>query len=334
MSASRLLLISYLLVQALALDRVTSVVNGVAEYTGQPVDVYNPLPTLIYNCANLPSICANVQDYLTDNNIAMGIGLDFHYDSFSKTTKKRRNQSCRPNERWTSDLPFPCGSDPAQPLVMPGNLLARVGPLATWPNPQFRMEIPNALGTGPSGMRYTCDEFPAASWIEGGVNGLPPYSSVYCAPKDVSCESDTWTSVTQQFPNYPRTKSEQDWQGNAHSMLGAYAKDRSLWAMPVMKFRFTTTTLGVGSAATAAQIVMPAFNGNPDTTEVANTKRDVDLDVEGHFHCTGKFCDTLKKAGYPFDEPPSPSPSFQMLKAAGSDTEPESPHATIHILTS
>ena len=163
MNASGLLLFLYVLVQALALDRVTSVVNGVAEYTGQPVDVYNPLPTLIYNCDNLPSICANVQDYLNDNTIAMGNGLDFHYDSFSKSTKKRRNQSCRTNERWTTDLPFPCGSNPAQPNVMPGNLPARVGPLTTWQNPEFRMEIPNLLGTGPSGMRYTCDEFPAAS---------------------------------------------------------------------------------------------------------------------------------------------------------------------------
>ncbi|GES61328.1 hypothetical protein ATEIFO6365_0006078700 [Aspergillus terreus] len=334
MSTSRLLLILYLLVQALALDRVTSVVNGVAEYTGQPVDVYNPLPTLIYNCYNLPSICANVQDYLNDNNIVMGNGLDFHYDSFSKSTKKRRNQSCRTNERWTSDLPFPCGSDPAQPSVMPGNLPARVGPLTTWQNPEFRMEIPNLFGTGPSGMRYTCDEFPAASWIEGGVNNLPPYTSIYCAPKAVSCESDTWAAVLLQNPNYPNRQSEQDWQGNAHSMLGAYGKDRSPWLTPVMKFHFTTTNLGAGSVATAAQIVMPAYNGNPDTTDVAGTKRDVNLDVNGRFHCTGKFCGALKKAGFSFDEPASPSPSFQMLKVADSGTEPESPHATIHVLTS
>jgi hypothetical protein len=58
------------------------------------------------------------------------------------------------------------------------------------------------------------------SWIEGGVNNLPPYTSIYCAPKDVSCESDTWASVLLQNPNYPHTQSEQDWQGNAHSMLG------------------------------------------------------------------------------------------------------------------
>lgn len=124
-----------------------------------------------------------------------------------------------------------------------------------------------------------------------------------------------------------------------HSLLlanigQAYGKDRSQWATPVMKFHFTTTNLGAGGAATAAQIVMPAYNGNPDTTAAAGTKRDVNLDVNGRFHCTGKFCGALKKAGFSFDEPASPSPSFQMLKVAGSGTEPESPHATIHVLTS
>jgi hypothetical protein len=158
------LLVLSLVFGTVALDRVTSTpVGGVAEYTGQPVDVYTPLPTLIYNCDNLPSICKNVEEYLTDNSIPMGTGLDFHYDSEKKSTEKRRRQSCPGQGAWTIVLNSACGSDPAQPLVMPGSLPARVGPLATWQNPEFEMEIPNLLGTGPSGMRYTCDEFPAAS---------------------------------------------------------------------------------------------------------------------------------------------------------------------------
>lgn len=162
-----------LVVGTVALDRVTSTpVGGVAEYTGQPVDVYNPLPTLIYNCDNLPSICKNVEEYLTDNNIPIGTGLDFHYDSDRKSTGKRRGKSCPGQGAWTKVLTFPCGSDPAQPVVMPGSLPARVGPLVTWQTPEFEMEIPNLLGNGPSGMRYTCDEFPAASYVYGSTLGI------------------------------------------------------------------------------------------------------------------------------------------------------------------
>ncbi|KAL4888743.1 hypothetical protein BDV59DRAFT_187989 [Aspergillus ambiguus] len=318
---------------ALALDRTTSIVAGVAEYTGVAVDVYNPLPTLIYNCYNLKSICKNVEEYLDDNNLVMGTGLDFHYDSLSTSTDRRRRQSC-PSKTWTNVLPFPCGSDPAQPSVMPGNLPARVGPLPGWQNPDFKMEIPNLLGTGPSGMRYTCDEFPAASWIEGGVNNQPPYTSVYCAPKQVSCEGETWKRVFAANPLYPHTASEQDWQADAHSLLGGYAKRRSTSnSGVVMKFHFTTTNLGVGSAATAAQVVMPSFANNPDTTEVANAKRDEIKQVESRFHCTGAFCEELKKAGFDFEVPP-PSPSFQLLKSdSGTASDSESPHATFHILT-
>ncbi|EPS27277.1 hypothetical protein PDE_02220 [Penicillium oxalicum 114-2] len=317
---------------SVALDRVTSTVAGVAEYTGQPVDVYGPLPTLIYNCNNMPSICKNVQEYLDDNGLQMGGGLDFHYDSDGSSTKKRRRQSCPGSSAWTNSLPFPCGSDPAQPNVMPGNLPARVGPLATWLNPEFEMEIPNLLGTGPSGMRYTCDEFPAASWIEGGVNGLQPYTSIYCAPKAVSCDSNVWANVLQGNPNYPNTQSEQDWQGRAHALLGNYAKARSSWQNPVMKFHFTTTALAAGSAATAAQIVMPAYPGKPAQTASSNTKRDSMKKVDGGFHCTGKFCEELKGAGFAIDAPP-PSASFELHRGTGDVTHADSPHATLHILT-
>ncbi|OQE37228.1 hypothetical protein PENCOP_c010G08407 [Penicillium coprophilum] len=319
-----------------ALDRTTSApAGGVPEYTGQPVDDYSPvLPTLIYNCDNLPSICKNVEEYLVDNAIQIGAGLDFHYDSDPKSTEKRRRKSCPSKGAWVNVLPFPCGSDPAQPNVMPGNLPARVGPLATWQGPEFEMEIPNLLGTGPSGMRYTCDEFPAASWIEGGVNNLPPYTSVYCAPKAVSCESDTWANVQAQYgPGvYPNTQSEQDWQARAHALLGNYAKARSQWQDPVMKFHFTTTALGAASAATAAQVVMPAYPNNPGGTAVANTKRDSIEEIDGRIHCTGKFCATLKEAGFALEVPP-PTTSYKMLKDAGDETEPDSPHATLHILT-
>ncbi|KAF9885052.1 hypothetical protein FE257_000783 [Aspergillus nanangensis] len=337
MSPSRhLLLFLPLLVGTWALDRTTSTdANGNVVFAGRPVDIYNPLPTLIYNCDNIPSICANVGEYLAINGFQMGNGLEFHYDSLNKNTKRRRKQSCPEKGAWvTRYLNIPCGDNPVAPQVMPGSLSPTVGPLLNWPKPEFQMEIPNAAGDGPSGMRYTCDEFPAASWIEGGRNGQqPPLTNVYCSPKAVSCDSSVWLGVQARLPNYPNVASEQDWQGLAHRLLGGYGKTRGTQPV-VMRFHFTTTNLSPIGQATAAQIVLPAYGANPARTAVANTKRDLDESLSGNYHCTGAFCEDLKQVGFSFQEPPPSSPSYQILKAERSETEPESPHATIHILAS
>jgi chitinase len=64
-----------------------------------------------------------------------------------------------------------------------------------------------------SGRKYTCDEFPPASWIEGGVGlggaGLP--GTTYCAPWAFKCGDDT-----------DARGSEQTWQGFIHGFLGGH----------------------------------------------------------------------------------------------------------------
>ncbi|KAF1945816.1 hypothetical protein EJ02DRAFT_431322 [Clathrospora elynae] len=68
-----------------------------------------------------------------------------------------------------------------------------------------------------SGRKYTCDEFPPASWIEGGVglggDGLP--GTTYCTPLAFKCDDDT-----------NARGSEQNWQGFVHSFLGAHLEAR------------------------------------------------------------------------------------------------------------
>lgn len=165
------------------------------------------------------------------------------------------------------------------------------------------------------------------------MNNNPPYTSMYCAPKSVSCDGVNWVKARAWKPTYLNTFSEQDWQGKAHGLLGDYGKARHPNAPIVMKFRFTTTTLPAASVATAAQVIMPAYANVPAATGVTNTKRDEGEDIwtEG-VHCTGAFCAELSRAGFVFDEP-SPTPSFQVLKAgAGTESEAESPHATFHVL--
>jgi len=149
----------------LAQDRTISVVAGATVYEGVPVAIYNPLPTVIYNCDRMAAICFNVAEFLSDPvNVAAGMGavpINFHYDG--SWTDIRRGDSCPGN--WQANVGVNCGNVPGQPNVQPGNLPAAVvQPGAQWNmGPYFQLEIPNAPGTGPSGMRYTCEEFPAAS---------------------------------------------------------------------------------------------------------------------------------------------------------------------------
>jgi hypothetical protein len=144
--------------------RTPTSVNGVLEYYGVAVDVYNPLPTLIYNCDNLAAICANVQEFLNDNP-NVNLPLTLHYDSNSSRSGRRRGSSCPSswqNSLVVNGISYSCGNYPGQPNVQPGNLPPIVGPVGNW-QPMFFFEIPDAAQTGSSGMRFTCDEFPAAS---------------------------------------------------------------------------------------------------------------------------------------------------------------------------
>ena len=140
----------------------TTDANGNIVFMATAVEVYNSLPTLIHNCDNLPAICANFARYKSLNSITNG-PYYFHYDENEDRKKKRRNSSCP--KSWQKYLPggAKCGSVPGQPNVMPFNLPPVVGVAGGPWTPIFGDEIANAANDGPSGMKYTCDELPAAS---------------------------------------------------------------------------------------------------------------------------------------------------------------------------
>jgi chitinase len=65
-----------------------------------------------------------------------------------------------------------------------------------------------------SGRMYSCDEFPPASFIEGGIGlqgqeGLP--GTTMCAPIALKCDDE-----------HDARGSEQNWQGFIHGYLGAH----------------------------------------------------------------------------------------------------------------
>lgn len=164
LSSSLLLLCELALTTAVSFDRITSVVNGAAEYSGTAVSVFNPLPTLMYNCDEMPAICKNVEQYMNTNNLApMGAGWEFHYHNSpgSKGHTKRRGSAVCPST-WAKNRVPQCGTDPTQPNVVPGNLPPIVMAKTAAGLGKFNYEIPDTTGAS-SGMAFTCDEFPARS---------------------------------------------------------------------------------------------------------------------------------------------------------------------------
>jgi len=115
--------------------------------------------------------------------------------------------------------------EPDQPDVMPGPWaytdLETQSPLTLLEIKGLRLFMENG-GVLRSGRQYTCDEFPPASWIEGGDGpGRPATANgdsggseanTYCAPAG--------QSGTCRHPHPYRVRSEQDWQGVIHSTLG------------------------------------------------------------------------------------------------------------------
>jgi chitinase len=97
--------------------------------------------------------------------------------------------------------------------------------------------------TQDSGRMYSCDEFPPASWIEGGhgIAGTPTarQGTTYCAPLAIECLSD----------DDPRG-SEQNWQGSIHKVLSTVLETRigpdgdnlQYDVDTPIAFRFTTST--------------------------------------------------------------------------------------------
>lgn len=168
--------------------------------------------TLVYNCHFMIEICENADKWLKStrardihksSGLPLGIfGWDF--DTGTRTNRRanrkhrRRQASCpgswkgkhkcpellgqkrpwRHDTRWfTSDI------EPFSPI----NKLAK--------DPNRNLD---------SGIRYICDEFPAAPWVEGG-NGLDGDK-----PAETRCAAMRCRA---------RHKAEQDWQGSVHNVL-------------------------------------------------------------------------------------------------------------------
>ncbi|GAB7351002.1 hypothetical protein MBLNU459_g1495t2 [Dothideomycetes sp. NU459] len=117
--------------------------------------------------------------------------------------------------------------------------------------------IIEGLNNGPSGLKYTCDEFPPATFIQGGggVDGLNK-GTIICAASSLRCIGSVYPQIRAQFSS-GNNYGEQDWQGASHGLLRR--KMITLYGMkrdgsgnyPLGAFQFATTTLAAPVAGAA-----------------------------------------------------------------------------------
>lgn len=152
----------------------------------------------VYNCAKLPAICANVQRHNPPANAVLANGvLSLTYDTDEDHNKARRSQQCPQDWKLTHPCPettfvpplqvVPAGAyvgigtgsirnprrlDPFLPLEQPGSnmvcdhlLLSLIYATKTANCTDRISKIDAGDGTS-SGMIWSCDEWPPASFVD------------------------------------------------------------------------------------------------------------------------------------------------------------------------
>lgn len=162
---------------------------------------------LEYNCAYMTAICENAENFLaTPRAQARRYPYAFAYDLGGRTTKRRR-ASCPSS--WAKTHSCPEFNQPTvwrqdgawwttalDPVQVPNNVIEHVR------DNQGRV-------TSNSYLRYTCDEFPPATWVEGG-SGLA--NNVQTAQTRCAAYRCPGTAGMKVY-------GEQNWQARAHTKL-------------------------------------------------------------------------------------------------------------------
>ncbi|KFY31396.1 hypothetical protein V493_01147 [Pseudogymnoascus sp. VKM F-4281 (FW-2241)] len=179
-----------------------------------PYEVY-----LVYNCYYMKDICKNAQNFSLSargRNLHPGSGIGnnmFGYDLDTGDTippsrqESRRSQSCP--DSWKST--HFCPESDQQPVMRHDGawFTTALEPLTTMNNLQ-NVRDTNGNIVRYSNVRYTCDEFPPATWVEGGsgFNGVGP-SSTRCA-----------ALVCSTFGEFGEVKAEQNSELKARVKAG------------------------------------------------------------------------------------------------------------------
>jgi hypothetical protein len=138
------------------------------------IDLSPEAVVLVYNCYYMTNICKNANDWLQtprgmrphpNSELPNDIfGYDFNTGKRRTRAAKRRDHSCPGNWKDTHSCP-----EPDQRTVF-----RQDGPWWTTdlePNTKINLLQHRRVGgriVQMSNVRYTCDEFPPATWVEGG----------------------------------------------------------------------------------------------------------------------------------------------------------------------
>ncbi|KAF2720853.1 glycoside hydrolase family 18 protein [Polychaeton citri CBS 116435] len=212
----------------------------------------------------MPAICRNAQKWM--DTTARGKAFDkdllrvanlprvdwvFGSDGDGDPYNGKRNRAMCPPVKWHATHTCP---EQDQPAVMPGPWWTKdlyQGALGVVHEIQGNVDAAGDV-IERSGLYYACEEFPPASFIEGG-NGLDAQTPglTYCAPMGITTaqvKAKCNKISAQDLTNIARGKrSEQNYQGDAHNRLkivlnqiikAQYANDR-----PTLKTRRKRATL-------------------------------------------------------------------------------------------
>ncbi|KZL66354.1 carbohydrate-binding module family 18 protein [Colletotrichum tofieldiae] len=154
-----------------------------------------------------------------------------------------------------------------------------------------------------SGRQYSCDEFPAASWIEGG-NGPGGTAN---APGDQGGTEGNTYCATRMMPsgcsiNHGRVRSEQDWQGSSHSILGRRLRTATGASFrDGMRFRLRLIN---DVNAGPARVWYPNGNGQLDHEDLSTPLRRLKRHVTAEIFASGQILSTTDylSMGYLSDE--------------------------------
>ena len=139
------------------------------------------IPTLVYNCILVPSLCNNIAQLQPNAPAGNSIGT-FGWDPNVKRKKTRRRTRCPENWKRTPKGARRCPQS-NQPEIHPLGATDIVPPEVD----ENDLSIYKTGSNGKfaqTGIKMSCDEFPPAMSIQGGLGpkGGPGNGVTYCAP--------------------------------------------------------------------------------------------------------------------------------------------------------
>lgn len=123
---------------------------------------------LTYNCYYMTAICRNARNFLNSpRGLARPYPNMFSYDFGQCRTSNHRRASCLSS--WAIYNPCPATGQPTVHRQDGPWFFTDLDPVQTPRNVIRHLRDTQGNIVSPSYLRYTCDEFPAPTWVEGGT---------------------------------------------------------------------------------------------------------------------------------------------------------------------